>query len=119
MAGVCNEATHAVYSASKGGLNALTKAMAIDYGSQGIRCNAVCPSSVITPNTNKLVHAAPDAAGIVEMRKNVNHLRYTASPAEIASVVLFLASPAASFVTGVIVPVSGGSECGYGIKPPP
>jgi NAD(P)-dependent dehydrogenase (short-subunit alcohol dehydrogenase family) len=116
MAGVQGEKSHAVYAATKGAMNALTKAMAIDYGRDGIRVNALCPSSVRTPNTDKLIQAAPNPRAIVKLRKTINHLGYTATPEEIASVAVFLASPAASFMTGAIVPVSGGSECGYGIK---
>jgi NAD(P)-dependent dehydrogenase (short-subunit alcohol dehydrogenase family) len=116
MAGVQGEKSHAVYCATKGAINSLTKAMAIDYGPQGIRCNAICPSSVLTPNTDKLVNEARDPAKVVEKRKQITLLGYTATPVEIASVAVFLASPASSFMTGAIVPVSGGSECGYGIK---
>jgi len=116
MSGVCGEAGHAAYSASKGGLNGLTKAMAIDYGPDGIRCNAVCPSSVLTAATDKLINAAPDPQKVVAYRKRINLLGYTATPEQIASVVLFLCSPAAGFMTGAIVPVSGGSEIGYGVK---
>ncbi len=117
MAGVAGESMHAIYAATKGAVNSLTLAMAIDYGPRGVRCNAVCPSSVLTPTVDKMIAQSPDAAKIVEFRKRINHLRYTAQPSEIASVVLFLASPAASFMTGAIIPVSGGSEIGYGVKP--
>ncbi len=117
MAGVAGEKGHAVYCATKGAINALTQAMAIDYGPAGVRCNAVCPSSVLTPNTDKLVSAARHPAKVVAFRKKLTLLGYTAKPEEIANVVVFLASPAASFMTGAIVPVSGGSECGYGLKP--
>lgn len=116
MAGVNGEKHHAVYAATKGAVNALTQAMAVDYGSEGIRCNAVCPSSVLTPNVDKMIAAAPNSEEIVQLRKSINSLGYTATPAEIAAVSVFLASPAASFMTGAIVPVSGGSECGYGVK---
>jgi len=116
MAGVHGEKHHAVYAATKGAINALAQAMAVDYGGDGIRCNAVCPSSVLTPNVDKMIAAAPNAAEIVQLRKSINCLGYTATPVEIAAVAVFLSSPAASFMTGAIVPVSGGSECGYGIK---
>jgi NAD(P)-dependent dehydrogenase (short-subunit alcohol dehydrogenase family) len=116
MAGVHGEKHHAIYSASKGAINALTQSMAIDYGPDGIRCNAICPSSVLTPNVDKMIEELPNAEEIVHLRKSINVLGYTATPDQIAAVAVFLASPAAAFMTGSIVPVSGGSECGYGIK---
>ena len=116
MAGMYGEAGHAIYCATKGGINSLTMAMAIDYGKDGIRCNAVCPSSVLTPATDKMIAAEPNADEIVELRKTINHLGFTATPEQVASVVVFLASSAAEFMTGAVIPVSGGTECGYGIK---
>jgi 3alpha(or 20beta)-hydroxysteroid dehydrogenase len=53
---------------------------------------------------------------VIEKRKQITLLGYTAKPEEIVALVVFLASPSASFITGAIVPVSGGSECGYGLK---
>jgi meso-butanediol dehydrogenase/(S,S)-butanediol dehydrogenase/diacetyl reductase len=117
MSGVIGERHHAIYSAMKGGVHGLTKAMAIDWGPVGIRCNAICPSSVLTPRTDEMIAQGSHPEAIVEFRKTINHLGYTASADEIASVAVFLASPAASFITGAIIPVSGGAECGYGVKP--
>jgi meso-butanediol dehydrogenase/(S,S)-butanediol dehydrogenase/diacetyl reductase len=116
MAGVHGEKHHAAYAATKGGINALTFSVAIDYGREGIRCNAICPSSVLTPKVDAVIAAQPNAEDIVELRKNINLLGYTSAPQEIASVAVFLASPAASFITGALIPVSGGTECGYGVK---
>ena len=116
LAGVFGEKNHAIYSATKGALNALTHAMALDYAADGIRCNAVCPAGVSTPNSVRAIRASPDAAKLLRMRDSIHALGKTASPAEVASVVVFLASPEASFMTGTIVPVSGGADSGYGIK---
>jgi len=116
MAGVHGEKHHAVYAATKGAVNALTQAMAVDYGGDGIRCNAICPSSVVTPNVDKMIAALPNSQEIVQLRQSINPLGYVATPQEIAAVAVFLASPAASFMTGAVVPVSGGAECGYGVK---
>ncbi len=116
MAGVAGERSHSIYSASKGFMNSLTKSMAIDYGREGIRCNAVALSSALVPNIDKMIAAQPNAAEIVQLRKDINLLGYTSVPEETANVVVFLASPKASFITGAIIPVSGGSEVGYGVK---
>lgn len=116
MAGVQGERHHAVYAATKGALNSMTKSMAVDYGADGIRCNAVCPSSVLTPNLDQLIAELPNSEEMIEFRNAINLLGYTATPDQVASVVVFLAAPAAAFMTGAIVPVSGGSECGYGVR---
>lgn len=116
MAGIHGEKDHAIYAATKGAINALTQSMAIDWGADAIRVNALCPSSVLTPNVNAMIEAAPNAAEIIELRKNINVLGFTATPQQIAAVALFLCSTRAAFMTGAIVPVSGGSECGYGLK---
>jgi meso-butanediol dehydrogenase/(S,S)-butanediol dehydrogenase/diacetyl reductase len=116
MAGVAGEKNHCIYSACKGFMNSLTKSMAIDYGREGIRCNAVALSSALVPNIDRMIAAQTNAAEIVQLRKDVNLLGYTSRPEETANVIVFLASPKASFITGAIIPVSGGSEVGYGIK---
>lgn len=116
MAGIHGEKNHAAYAATKGAINALTQAMAVDYGPDGIRCIAVCPSTVSTPNSDRVIRASPDATRIVELRKSLNPLGYVATPAQVAAVVAFLASSAAAYINGALVPVSGGAECGYGVK---
>lgn len=116
MSGIEGEKDHAIYAATKGAINALTKAMALDYGRKGIRVNTVCPGGVSTPNALKAIRAAPNSTRLLRLRDSQHALGRTAEPEEVASVVVFLASRAASFVTGAIVPVSGGSECGYGVK---
>jgi NAD(P)-dependent dehydrogenase (short-subunit alcohol dehydrogenase family) len=116
MAGVAGELHHCIYSACKGFMNSLTKSMAIDYGREGIRCNAVALSSALVPNVDRLIAALPEAEKIVQFRNEINLLGYTSVPEETANVVVFLASPKASFITGAIVPVSGGTEVGYGLK---
>lgn len=116
MAGVHGEKQHAIYSATKGAINALTQSMAVDWGAHGIRCNALCPSSVLTPNVDKMIEALPNASEIIALRKSINALGFTATPHHIAAAAVFLCSPQAAFMTGAIVPVSGGSECGYGVK---
>jgi len=116
MAGLFGERDHAIYSATKGALNALTQSAAADWGGDGIRVNAICPSSVTTPNVTEMISQADDPDAIHKLRQSINCLGFVASPEHIASVVTFLASPAATFITGALMPVSGGSECGYGIK---
>ncbi|SEE94294.1 SDR family oxidoreductase [Ruania alba] len=82
-----------VYSAAKGGVEALVRQLAVEHGPAGIRVNAVAPGAVATD-------AAEDAEGYP--------LRRVGHPHEVADAVVYLASERASFITGVVLPVDGG-----------
>jgi NAD(P)-dependent dehydrogenase (short-subunit alcohol dehydrogenase family) len=92
------------YSASKGGVAQLTKSLAIAYASDGIRVNAIAPGWVTTPLTQAL-QADPQRSAAIVAR---TPLARWAAPEDIAGAALFLCSPAARFVTGVVLPVDGG-----------
>jgi meso-butanediol dehydrogenase / (S,S)-butanediol dehydrogenase / diacetyl reductase len=116
MSGVTGQARHAAYGATKGGLNALTKCLAVDWGRDGVRVNALAPCGVWTDGLRAWMKEQPDPAGVLEYLKRIHSLHYCPEPAEIAAVAAFLCGPDASFVTGAIMPVSGGSECGYNLE---
>jgi meso-butanediol dehydrogenase / (S,S)-butanediol dehydrogenase / diacetyl reductase len=101
------------YGAMKGGVIALTKSMALAYGSSGVRVNCICPGDVNTPMVAAYFDNAPDPAALRAEVNSKYALRRIAEPTEIAEVVAFLASPAASFMTGSTVVVDGGltSKC--------
>lgn len=92
------------YSASKGGVAQLTKSLAIAYAADGIRVNAVAPGWIATPLTQALQNDAVRSAQVLARTP----LGRWGTPEDIAGPVLFLASPAARFVTGVVLPVDGG-----------
>lgn len=92
------------YSASKGGVAQLTKSLAIAWATEGIRVNAVAPGWIETPMTRPLVDDSARSQSILDRTP----MRRWGRPEEIAGPVLFLCSPAAAFITGVILPVDGG-----------
>ncbi|TMH69682.1 MAG: SDR family oxidoreductase [Betaproteobacteria bacterium] len=92
------------YSASKGGVAQLTKSLAIAYAADGVRVNAVAPGWVRTALTQTLQNDSERSTAILARTPQGRW----AEPADIAGAVVFLCSPAARFVTGVVLPVDGG-----------
>lgn len=94
----------AAYAASKGGLDALTRALAIDYANDGIRCNVVNPGLIDTPMAASLM-ANPEMLGSILSQYAI---RRAGTPEEVASMVLYLASDEAAWVTGGTFAIDGG-----------
>lgn len=91
------------YSASKAAVNALTRNTAVQFGRQNIRCNAITPGLVLTPLARQMM-----SEGQIDMIQRHVLLPRFSRPEDIAGAVLFLASDAASFITGQILSVDGG-----------
>ena len=113
MTAIVGQDRGAVYAATKGALISLTRALAIELAPDGIRVNCVCPAGVDTPLMRDWVATLPDPEAVLRQQAAMHLTNRMATPAEIAEAVMFLASPAASFITGVALPVDGGATLGY------
>lgn len=105
------------YAASKGGVIALTRQLAVEYGPHNIRVNAISPGYIDTDMADRRSFMTPEeaAANLAarEGRAALQPLGRQAQPAEIGAVTVFLASDGASFMTGAVVPVDGGCTATY------
>lgn len=106
--GIVSEPFLSVYSASKGASVMLTKGVALDYATRGIRCNVVCPGWVDTPINYAHAEMLGGLAHVYDTIGTFQPIGRPGEPAEIANVILFLASSEASFMTGAVVSVDGG-----------
>lgn len=104
QAGLVGIRRHAVYSASKGGVNLLTRVLALEWAPYGVTVNAVAPTFIRTPGTAERLDD-PDVAEDILARIPVGRFGTTA---DVAAAVLYLASPGAGMVTGTVLPVDGG-----------
>lgn len=104
QAGLVGIRRHAVYSASKGGLNLLTKVLALEWAPHGVTVNAIAPTWIHTPGTAERLDDPAFLAGVLA-RIPVGRVGTTA---DVAAAVVFLASRASGLITGAILPVDGG-----------
>ena len=104
-AGLVGFANLPAYVASKHGIAGLARTAALEYAEQGIRVNAVCPGVIHTPMIDRIVSGDAQAEAQFTALEPVGRM---GSPAEVAQAVVWLCSDAASFVTGIAMPVDGG-----------
>jgi NAD(P)-dependent dehydrogenase (short-subunit alcohol dehydrogenase family) len=103
--------SHAAYCAAKAGLVNLTRSIAVDYGPAGLRANCICPGAIETATLGHWLASFGEREA--EMRERLvgrAPLRRMGRPEEIASLACFLASDEASFMTGTVIPVDGGTS---------
>ena len=105
VAGVVGFGNIAAYVASKHGINGLTRTAALEYATQGLRVNSICPGAIETPMVERFTQGSEEARkGLHEMHP----MGRMGKPEEIAAAAVWLCSEEASFVTGHAMPVDGG-----------
>jgi NAD(P)-dependent dehydrogenase (short-subunit alcohol dehydrogenase family) len=99
-----------VYAAAKAGIEAYSRAIAVEYGAHGIRSNSICPGSTRTHAWDHRLEAEPL---LLPRVTRLYPLQRMVTPEEVANAVLFLASPLSSGITGVTLPVDAGATAGF------
>ncbi|MDF2644774.1 MAG: short-chain dehydrogenase/reductase [Paenibacillus sp.] len=111
--GLVGQKMNPVYAATKGGVVAMTKALALDYATDGVRVNCICPAGVSTPLLQHWIQEQDDPTATIQILNDMHPIGRPATSEEVAQAALFLASTQSGFITGVALPVDGGASLGY------
>jgi meso-butanediol dehydrogenase/(S,S)-butanediol dehydrogenase/diacetyl reductase len=106
--GTCGNPEHVAYSATKSGVDGLTRAAAIDLGPEGIRCNAIAPGWIDTPLNATYVDSHPDRELVIDELAKLHPVGRVGNTADVGDVAVWLASDESRFVTGQVITVDGG-----------
>lgn len=112
IAGLMGMEARFAYTATKHAVVGMTRAMAMDLGTTGVRVNCICPGRVRTPFVDAMLRQYENLADYLRQLEAPHAMKRMAAPSEIASAALYLASDAASFVTGSAMTVDGGYTTG-------
>jgi len=96
------------YGVSKGALIGLTKSVALDYVTRGIRCNAICPATILTPGLNSRLESSPDPDAARSAIVNRHKMGRLGSVEEVAAAAVYLADDKSAFMTGQLLIMDGG-----------
>jgi NAD(P)-dependent dehydrogenase (short-subunit alcohol dehydrogenase family) len=118
--GVLGQEGGALYAGTKGAISAFTKSLAIEEARNGVRVNAVLPGNIYTESRSQLVKDLGEKGAEVDRWAEANQpIGRSGTPEEVGQVVLFLATSASSYLTGIELMISSGIELGTGVKYPP
>jgi 2-keto-3-deoxy-L-fuconate dehydrogenase len=109
LAGLRAAPNRAAYAATKSAVVGLTRSVAVDFASKGVRCNAICPAMVETPSLTERINAMPDPVAAKALFVSRHPVGRLGQPEEIAALAAFLASDECGFMTGATMQVDGGA----------
>jgi 2-keto-3-deoxy-L-fuconate dehydrogenase len=108
LSSISSAAERFAYGVSKGALIGLTKSVALDYVDRGIRCNAICPATILTPGLNDRIESSPDPDAARSAIVNRHKMGRLGSVEEVAEAAVYLADDASAFMTGQLLIMDGG-----------
>ena len=108
LSSISSVAERFAYGVSKGALIGLTKSVALDYVDRGIRCNAICPATILTPGLNERIESSPDPDAVRSAIVNRHKMGRLGSTEEVAQAAVYLADDASAFMTGQLLIMDGG-----------
>jgi 2-keto-3-deoxy-L-fuconate dehydrogenase len=108
LSSISSAADRFAYGASKGALIGLTKSVALDYVTRGIRCNAICPGTILTPGLDSRIDSSPDPDAIRNAMVKRHKMGRLGTVEEVAEAAVYLANDKSAFMTGQLLIMDGG-----------